>query len=102
MDARQGILETATRLFAAHGFDGTSLQDIADEVGIRKASLLYHFTSKEKLRLAVLDRLLDHWNDVLPKLFMASLGGEPRFGTIIKALVDFFADDPDRARLLVR
>jgi TetR/AcrR family transcriptional regulator len=102
MDARQGILETATRLFAAHGFDGTSLQDIADEVGIRKASLLYHFNSKEKLRLAVLDRLLDHWNDVLPKLFMASVGGEPRFGTIIKALVDFFADDPDRARLLVR
>ena len=59
MDVRQSILETATRLFAAHGFDGTSLQDIAESVGIRKASLLYHFPAKEKLRLAVLDRLLD-------------------------------------------
>jgi AcrR family transcriptional regulator len=95
-------LETSTRLFAAHGFDGTSLQDIAEDVGIRKASLLYHFASKEKLRLAVLDRLLEDWNDVLPKLLMASVGGEPRFGTIIRALVDFFSDDPDRARLLLR
>ncbi|MDF5753096.1 TetR/AcrR family transcriptional regulator [Spongiactinospora sp. TRM90649] len=44
---RAEILESAGRLFAAHGFRGTSLQDIASDVGCSKASLLYHFTSKD-------------------------------------------------------
>ncbi|MBW2454558.1 MAG: TetR/AcrR family transcriptional regulator [Deltaproteobacteria bacterium] len=102
MDVRTQILHSATRLFAAHGFDGTSLKDIADAVGIRKPSLLYHFPSKEKLRLAVLEQLLERWNDVLPRLLMVAAGGEPRFETIIDEVVGFFTADPDRARLLVR
>ncbi|GAA0997559.1 TetR/AcrR family transcriptional regulator [Acrocarpospora macrocephala] len=46
---RAEILESAARLFAAHGFRGTSLQDIASDVGCSKASLLYHFTSKDAI-----------------------------------------------------
>jgi AcrR family transcriptional regulator len=102
MDVRSEILRTATRLFAAKGFDGTSLKDIADAVGVAKPSLLYHFPSKEKLRLAVLEQLLERWNDVLPRLLMATAGGEGRFETVIGETVSFFHDDPDRARLLVR
>ncbi|RLB61651.1 MAG: hypothetical protein DRI90_10905 [Deltaproteobacteria bacterium] len=102
MDVRTQILQAATRLFAAHGFDGTSLKDIADAVGVRKPSLLYHFPSKEKLRLAVLQELLEHWNGVLPRLLMVAAGGEPRFETVIDEVVGFFAAEPDRARLLVR
>ncbi len=102
MDVRAQLLEAATKLFAAKGFDGTSLKDIADVVGIRKPSLLYHFPSKNDLRLAVLDGLLERWNDILPKLLMAAAGGEDRFETIVRETVTFFNDDPDRARLLMR
>lgn len=102
MDVRAQLLEAATHLFAAKGFDGTSLKDIADVVGIRKPSLLYHFPSKNDLRLAVLDGLLERWNDILPKLLMAAAGGEDRFETIVRETVTFFNDDPDRARLLMR
>lgn len=102
MDVREEILTTATRLFAAKGFDGTSLKDIATVVGIRKPSLLYHFASKEKLRLAVLERLLDRWNDILPRILMAAAGGDMRFESVMDEVVGFFAADPDRARLLVR
>jgi len=101
-DVRGEILRVATKKFAAHGFDGTSLKAIADDVGIRKPSLLYHFSSKETLRLAVLDQLLDRWNEVLPKLLMAAAGGGPRFTAVIRELVSFFIEDPDRARLLLR
>ncbi|WP_196443278.1 TetR/AcrR family transcriptional regulator [Planomonospora sp. ID67723] len=46
---RQEILDAAARLFAATGFKGTSLQDIAGEVGCSKAALLYHFDGKDAI-----------------------------------------------------
>ncbi|MBM4356636.1 MAG: TetR family transcriptional regulator [Deltaproteobacteria bacterium] len=102
-DARRQILDVALRFFATHGFDGTSLQDIVEVVGIRKASLLYHFESKEQLRLAVLDDILAVWNEGLPRLLVAAARtGAPRFSSVIGELVRFFEEDPNRARLLLR
>ncbi|MFC8827678.1 TetR/AcrR family transcriptional regulator [Streptomyces sp. NPDC057137] len=51
---RGHILESALQLFATRGYEGTSLHDIASTVGCSKASLLYHFTSKD----AILTELL--------------------------------------------
>jgi AcrR family transcriptional regulator len=72
---RTDILAAASRLFGAHGFRGTSLQDIASAVGCSKAAVLYHFESKAAIlaalaapavaRLAALDAEL------------ADLDGEP-------------------------
>lgn len=98
----QRILEQATRLFAAHGFAGVSLADISRSVGIRKPSLLYHFQSKDTLRQAVLEQLLAHWNDVLPKLLAAATSGSEQFDAVFAETVAFFVDDPDRARLILR
>ncbi len=102
-DARTQIIACALHLFANRGFDGTSLQDIAEAVGIRKASLLYHFASKDQLRLAVLDHLLEQWNQGLPRLLVAAARtGTPRFSSVIRELIAFFATNADRARLLLR
>lgn len=49
-DLRQEqLIEIACRLFAKHGYEGTSLRDIADEAQITKAALYYHFPNKEAL-----------------------------------------------------
>ncbi|HTE54852.1 MAG TPA: TetR/AcrR family transcriptional regulator [Kofleriaceae bacterium] len=96
------IIAAATRLFAARGYDGASLQDVADAVGIRKQSLLYHMPSKEELRRRVLDALLARWNDVLPRLLMAATSGEGQFDAVVTETLRFFTEDPDRARLLLR
>ncbi|OJW85274.1 MAG: hypothetical protein BGO69_06560 [Bacteroidetes bacterium 46-16] len=47
------IIETAERLFAAKGFEGTSVRDIAQEAGINIAMISYYFGSKEKLIEAI-------------------------------------------------
>jgi len=101
-DVRERILTEATRLFAARGFDGASLQDISDAVGIRKQSLLYHFSSKDVLRLSVLAYLLERWNDVLPRLLVAATSPEGQFDAVVNETVRFLTEDPDRARLLIR
>ena len=50
----EGILDRAAALFARRGFAKTSVQDIADAVGLSKAGLLHHYPSKDALREAVL------------------------------------------------
>jgi len=102
VDVRSQILSSATRMFARRGFDGTSLQTIADEVGIRKPSLLYHFPSKEALRERVLDNLIQHWSEVLPRLLGEVTSGRGQFDVLTRELVSFFEEDPDRARLVLR
>lgn len=98
---REQILIAATRALAAHGLDGTSLQDVADAVGIRKPSLLWHFRSKDELHRAVLDALLSRWNETLPRIMRAA-AREDRFDAVVDETIAFFAADPDRARLLLR
>ncbi|MFD0687894.1 TetR/AcrR family transcriptional regulator [Actinomadura fibrosa] len=51
---RELVLSSALRLFAQHGYRGTSLQDIASDAGCAKASLLYHFGTKEAILLELL------------------------------------------------
>lgn len=104
MSSPERILEVATRRFAQQGFDGTSLQEIAEEVGIRKPTLLYHYASKEALRHAVLDGVFDHFRRILPRLLAvdAARPGASWFDAIADELTRYFLREPDRARLLMR
>src|ERR1700744_4306168 len=98
LDGRERILIEATRLFAQKGFDGTSLQDVADASGVSKPAVLHHFGSKDELRRAALDAILAHWNKELPKLLLAASGSGDRFDAVLFELTRFFRDDPNRAR----
>src|SRR5262245_17573944 len=55
----EAILQATMRLLATRGIQGTSLDLLAEEVGIAKSSILWHFGSKEELLLRVAERVLD-------------------------------------------
>ncbi|PZQ95690.1 MAG: TetR family transcriptional regulator [Cereibacter sphaeroides] len=59
------ILEAALEVFAQHGFRGATLDQIADVAGLSKPNLLYYFTSKEAIHVALLSGLLVTWLDPL-------------------------------------
>lgn len=96
------IVAAAMRLFAARGYAGTSVQAIADAVGLRKQSLLHWFPSKGHIRDAVLDNILDHWRETVPRALAAATTGSRRFEGLVGEVITFFSADPDRARVLLR
>ena len=58
-DLQQKCLDEATRLFVTHGYNGISMREIAEQVGVSKAGLYYHFRDKEALFLAILSANLE-------------------------------------------
>ncbi|MEV6300668.1 helix-turn-helix domain-containing protein [Actinoplanes sp. NPDC051861] len=58
MNARDRVLAAALELFADHGVSGTSLQMIADLLGVTKAAVYHQFPTKEEIVLAVIDPAL--------------------------------------------
>ena len=102
MDNPAQIRAAATKLFASHGYEGVSLQSIADSVGVAKQTLLYHYPSKDVLRRAVIEHVLEHWRRTLPGMLQAVTSGRRRFNALTEELVRFFDSDRDRARLLAR
>ena len=86
---REMILDAASALFAERGYDGASLRDISRRVGISHPGMLHHFSSKDVLLGAVIDRMEAHAQGLLdsadsiassPETLIAALGGpwDPR------------------------
>ena len=64
-DTRQRILDVALDLFTEQGYDGTSLREIAEQLGVTKAALYYHFESKEDILMALHMRIHDFGREAL-------------------------------------
>jgi TetR/AcrR family transcriptional regulator len=98
---RERIHAAALRLFARYGFDGTSLQQIADEVGLHKSSLFHHYRSKAEIAAEVYDTALRQVLDIVRPL---QQDDPPRLETMLAMaddLVEHFAKEPHAARLLM-
>src|SRR5438874_10476379 len=54
---RAHVVEVATRLFAEHGYDGTSIEAVQASAGVSRGSLYHHFPGKEALFWAVLEEV---------------------------------------------
>ncbi len=99
---RAAILEAAEAVFAERGFDAARLEDIAERVGIRRASIVYHFRDKRELYEAVLDSVFGGLHQALAEV----LGGpEPlpeRIEAGVSVWVDYVGRRPTLASFILR
>jgi TetR/AcrR family transcriptional regulator len=95
---RAEIVAVAERHFAERGFQDTRLGDIAHDVGIRRASISYHFSDKQDLYTVVLETVFADWSEALP----SSGSVVQRLEAAMASWIDFVAERPNAARLLLR
>ncbi len=99
------ILAAAEAVFAAKGFDGASTREIAAAAGVNISSLHYHWESKETLYFAVFENIYDRIVELVRSAIPDSTVTRPGRQVIDESmgrLFDFFADQPNIPKLLVR
>ena len=62
----RSILQAAKKLFAARGFASTSIDDIADEAGVRKGAVYHHYASKEEIFALIFNELSAELATLIP------------------------------------
>ncbi|SFR88715.1 TetR/AcrR family transcriptional regulator [Sphingomonas jatrophae] len=98
---REELLIAAERVFARHGFAGASLDEVAEQVGIRRPSLLHHFRSKRELYDAVERRIFEELNAHLTGLEAEGAPFE-RLMTLLNQWLTFMVERPTAARIILR
>ena len=84
------VLDAALQRFAEHGYDGTSIRDLASEAGLSVPGVYHHYRSKQDillaLMMAVMDELLERSAAAL-----ASVGDDPseQFDVLVESLLRF-------------
>lgn len=85
--ARERVLQATLDLFSEHGVSGTSLQMIADDIGVTRAAVYYQFHSKREIVLALIRPVFDDINRLL-KIVKAMASADAKCEVAINGFIE--------------
>jgi TetR/AcrR family transcriptional regulator len=97
---RERVIDAALRAFGTRGYETTSLDALAAELGIRKQSILYYFNSKEALLDAVIDEAGDEMIAALEQALAGPSQGWDRVDAVVRSVFRLAARRPELLGLL--
>lgn len=99
---REALLLAASDLFAEHGFDGVSVDQIAAKSGVNKALINYHFGGKAGLYAEILHHVFGSMSDGLRAIRESSDSPEARLRAVIREIGRMVATHPGLPKMLIR
>lgn len=93
---KEEVMNVAARLFAAKGYHATTLDQIAEEIGVTKPALYYYVTNKEDILRTIVNRMMEPMEEVT-KIGTSSLTPREKIAAIIRVLVQFAANRKETA-----
>ena len=96
------VLLVAARAFTEHGYEGTSMQDLAGRLGITKSAIYHHVSGKEELLRLATDRALDGLSEVTAEAVAMDGKAIDRLEHAVRRSVEVLIDDLPYVALLLR
>jgi TetR/AcrR family transcriptional regulator len=102
-DTRERIINVAENVFAQYGYLAARVDDIADEVGVRRSTLFYHFPNKQALYVAVINRAIDDEAEYFSEKASVEAGAAPvtELEQLTDASFNFMMDYPNFSYLVL-
>ena len=102
---RRQLIAEAVNAFGSRGYDGTTLDAVAEAAGVRKQTLLYYFSNKEELFKACVDEVAERLTEALERGLEGPGGGWSRVEAVIRStfrLAEEWPEFPPMAREAAR
>lgn len=94
LSTEEHILQVAREVFMQNGYDGTSMQMIADRAGINKSLLHYYYRSKERLFREIFAKVFSQFIPHLGVIFMSEMSLEEKVYAFADRYIDVFLENP--------
>ncbi len=98
---REDILEAAAQVFRQKGFHGASMNDIADVVNLKKASLYHHVSSKQEVLSELLDRALQMLLERISTITVQNISADKKLRLMIREYLLILIENVDLAAVLL-
>ena len=104
VETRSALMNTAISAFSISGYDGVSVRQLEEQAGVKRGLVAYHFSDKEQLWRAAVDRLFEELAvDLLPRVeSLADIDPIEAARGFVRTFVRYSAEHPELNRLMMQ